>query len=90
MAAAPAEQAEAAEEQTEFIQLISCAVLKYSDNIAVFTKIEDSNNKRMHGKKMIWVGGHLQIEDVDDSSDTRDAADSLNFLILMQLMFLIY
>ncbi len=55
-----------AENETEYIQLISCVILKHKNKIAVFTKIEDSEKKRLHNKQMIWVGGHLQCDDVDE------------------------
>ncbi|NLT50787.1 MAG: hypothetical protein GXX85_07735 [Ignavibacteria bacterium] len=54
-----------AEEDIGLVQIIVCAILTYKNKIAIVTKNE-IGNRRLHNKKMIWAGGHLQFNDADE------------------------
>ena len=55
-----------AESNSESLQIVICSIIKYKDQIALFTKQEFRGNRRFHNKNMIWVGGHLQKVDLDN------------------------
>jgi len=54
-----------AEISDELVQIIVCSVFTYKNQIAIITK-KEIGDKRLHNKKMIWAGGHLQFNDIDD------------------------
>lgn len=55
-----------AEDATDMLQIVACAIIKYENQIAVFQKLERSQQNRLHEKRMIWVGGHLQAADFNE------------------------
>lgn len=54
-----------AELSDSVIQIIVCSVFTYKNQIAIITK-KEVGDKRLHNKKMIWAGGHLQFNDFDE------------------------
>lgn len=54
-----------AEDDINLIQVIVCAIFSYKGKIALITK-KEIGDKRLHNKRMIWAGGHLQFIDADE------------------------
>ena len=55
-----------AESDINFIQPVIITLLTYKNKICVFMKHEKIGNKRLHNKRMLWLGGHLQKVDIDE------------------------
>jgi predicted NUDIX family phosphoesterase/thymidylate kinase len=54
-----------AEQDPNLIQLVACAFIQYRNQILLFTKREVSSSQRFHGKQMLWIGGHVTVDDLD-------------------------
>lgn len=55
-------------------QIIPYLVIKHQDKILYYIRSQASGEKRLHNKAAIGVGGHIQIEDIDDAEETILAA----------------
>ena len=56
------------EKNNDLVQIIAAAMIIYRGKVLVTTKHEIDIKSRFHGRKMIWVGGHLRKEDFTDHS----------------------
>lgn len=73
-----------AEESSDHVQIVVCAMLRYEDSMAVFTKTEKSEKARLHKKRMIWIGGHLQSSD-SDLAESETQMQSMKRCILREI-----
>lgn len=58
-----------AESNSSVIQAVVISYITYKNQICLFTKHEKFGNKRLHNKKIIWLGGHLQKIDLENLND---------------------
>ncbi|MBI2844007.1 MAG: NUDIX domain-containing protein [Armatimonadetes bacterium] len=58
-----------AEASDDLVQPISAAMLMHDNQVYLFRKKEIDPTKQFHQKYMVWVGGHIRLEDKDDGGE---------------------
>lgn len=66
------------EENPNYRQTIPYIVLKYEDRIVQYTRTSAGGEKRLHGRKSIGLGGHVDLEDVVAHQNRICLQDTLN------------